>query len=144
MSAKVVRVVITGAITGALWFLLSAISLLLIGSDLLTSIESARQFERWPGSTYLFIDFLMGTWAISLFTLIRGKFKSPRTASIVCASFWWLMKTLESCKWLGLGILPAFSVVGLAVTTLISMFLATLFGAWLYDRMDPMPEVPIA
>jgi hypothetical protein len=131
---KLTRIMVAGVITGGIWYFCAIVSLHYLGAEFLVSISSVRRLAPWSGFFFLAIDLLMGIWVIALFALIRSQFKSHYAASLVCSLFWWLMKTLESVKWLGLGILPESSVLGLAITSLISMFVATLVGAWLYSR----------
>ena len=80
----------------------------------------------------------MGIWAMWLYSAIAPRYGArPATAALVGVA-WWTIKSLQSAKWAGLGFAPPGVVVliALAATSLVAAVVASMAGAWLYDRVD--------
>lgn len=80
---------------------------------------------------FVCVDLAMGIWAIWLYAAIRPRYgPGPRTA-IIAGFAWWFIKSLQSAKWAGLGLvlLPFNVVLGPLVATLVAAVVATLAGA---------------
>lgn len=136
-----IRIVLCGWVTGVVWFSLSMLSLgfarAVLSQELLELIEVGGPHERWDGSISFGIDLAMGIWTMWLYSVIASKNRNGPVAASVAAVAWWTIKSLQSAKWAGLGFLPlnAGLIVPLA-TTLVSMVVATVIGAWLYDKVE--------
>jgi hypothetical protein len=53
---------------------------------------------------------------------------------------WWVLKTLQSSKWAGLGFVTLGpNLFPLGVATLGATLLASVVGAWLYAKVGPVP-----
>lgn len=130
-----IRVLLCGLVTGVLWYLLSAISLALVGRDFVEAVLGTREGRA---GTWLFVgvDLAMGVWATWLYVVIRPHYGAGAKTAVIAGFAWWFIKTLQSAKWAGLGFvpLPANSLIGPLLGTLVAAVVATVTGAWLYER----------
>ena len=80
----------------------------------------------------------MGIWAIWLYSAIVPRYGARPTTAAIAGVAWWTIKSLQSAKWAGLGFVPPGVVVliALAAMSLIAAVVASVVGAWLYDRVD--------
>jgi hypothetical protein len=141
--AAVARIVLSGAIAGVVWFLVSATLLALFAGDLLAAVE--RSGQPAVGGVFFFaVDLAMGVWAVWIYAAIRAGTRSRRGAVLATALAWWSMKTLESAKWVGLGLIPVAVVPGPLATSLVSALLATAAGTLLYERVTLPAAAPPA
>jgi len=128
------QILLCGIITGGVWFLLSSISIVLFGAGFISSLQPPHLHPRNSPLFFLAIDLVMGIWAIWLFSIIRRNFSNPWSSAFVVGIFWWSLKTLQSAKWVGLGVLPNSPTITLVIATLVSVLASTLFGSWLFER----------
>lgn len=140
MRAKpLIRLVLCGLVAGMIWHVVSVLLLLALAPDLMPSLRSAAPYGALSGFFFYAIDLAMGMWAIWLYSAIAPRYgDGPRTAAIAGFS-WWLIKTLQSSKLLGLGFVHlGASMLPLGAATLLAAVVATAVGAWMYHRLpDP-------
>jgi hypothetical protein len=134
-----IRVVLCGSIAGVVWYLLSAVLLALFAQDLLAAVQKAAPYPRWDGASLLAIDLMMGIWAMWLYSAIAPQYGAKPGTAMIAGVAWWIMKTLQSAKWAGLGLIPLRVILVPLATTLVAVLLASLLGAWLYERVDRPP-----
>jgi len=134
------RIVLCGSVTGVVWYLLSAVSLF-FQSDIVASVrESAPHAALGGGGLFFAIDVAMGVWAVWLYSVLAPHYGSRLTAAASVGVAWWSLKTLQSAKWAGLGLLALdTSLIAMAVATLIGTLAASIAGAWLYSMVDDVP-----
>lgn len=79
----------------------------------------------------------MGIWAVWLYSAIAPRYGGrPITVAIVGVA-WWVLKTLQSAKWAGLGFVELGpDLLPLGVATLAATVLASAVGAWLYRKVS--------
>ncbi len=128
------RILLCGLVAGVVWYVLAAIVLVLVGEGLLEAVETAR--SRSPAGAWFFfcVDLAMGVWAIWLYAVLRPGHRSAPRAAVVAGSAWWLIKSLQSAKFVGLGVVPAEAVLLPFLATLPAMIAAVMVGAWLYGQ----------
>ena len=131
-----IRVVLCGCIAGVVWYLLSALFLSLFAQDLLTFVQRGGPYPRWGGPMFFAIDLMMGIWAMWLYSAIAPQYGARPTTAAVAGVAWWTIKSLQSAKWAGIGFIPQQVVLIPLATTLVAVIVASLVGAWLYDRVD--------
>jgi hypothetical protein len=79
---------------------------------------------------------MMGIWAVWLYSAIAPRYGvGPRTAGIAGLA-WWIIKSLQSAKWVGIGLIPQGVVLLPLATTLVAAVVASVVGGWIYDRVD--------
>ena len=134
------RIVLCGSVTGVVWYLLSAVSLF-FQSDIVASVRESAPHAAWGGGGLFFaIDVAMGVWAVWLYSVLAPHYGSRLTAAASVGVAWWSLKTLQSAKWAGLGLLALdTSLIAMAVATLIGTLAASIAGAWLYSMVDDVP-----
>lgn len=93
-------------------------------------------YPRWAGALFFAIDLMMGIWAVWLYSAIAPRYGAgPRTACIAGVA-WWIIKSLQSAKWVGIGLIPRRVVLIPLATTLVVAVVASVLGGWIYDRVD--------
>jgi hypothetical protein len=118
------------------WYLLSALFLSLFAQELVVFVERGGSYPRLGGAFFFVVDLLMGIWVIWLYAAITPRYGAgPRTAAIAGVA-WWTIKTLQSAKWAGLGLVPRGAALKPLAMTLVAVLAASVVGAWLYDRVD--------
>ena len=144
-GAKWIRVVLCGVVAGVVWYLLSALSFSLFPQDLVALVQRGGPYPRAGGAFFFVIDLMMGIWAVWLYSAIVPRYGArPRTAAIAGIA-WWIIKSLQSAKWVGLGLLPRADILIPLATALVAVIVASVLGAWLYDRVDrPAAKGPVA
>jgi hypothetical protein len=136
MNIRYARIVLCGLVAGVVWNLLAAVMLALVGGGLLEALQRAPVYPRSGGAIFFAVDLAMGVWTVWLYAAIRpGDNRSARTVAIVGFA-WWLIKSLESAKWVASGFIPTGVVLAPLAATLPAMMLATAAGAWLYQRTE--------
>jgi hypothetical protein len=128
------RVLLCGFVAGVVWHLLSAALLAWFGGDLLDAVQSGRRYAPRGGLYFFSVDLAMGVWAVWLYAAIRPRTSRAPKAAAVAGLAWWLLKSLESAKWLALGFIAPNVVLAPLVATLPAVVLAALVGAWLYGE----------
>ncbi|HYO46052.1 MAG TPA: hypothetical protein VEY33_05130 [Gemmatimonadota bacterium] len=131
-----IRIVLCGVVAGVVWYLLSALSLSLFAQDLLEFVERGGPYPRLGGAFFFVVDLMMGIWAMWLYTAIAPRYGAGPTTAAIAGIAWWTIKTLQSAKWAGLGFLPRGAALIPLATTLVAVLVASMLGAWLYDRVD--------
>jgi hypothetical protein len=137
-----IRLTLCGFVAGVIWHLLSVLFLSLFAPDLTTSLQRGALYARQGGAFFYAIDLLMGIWAVWLYSAIVPRYGAkPRTALIVGLA-WWIVKTLQSGKWAGLGLMAIGpSLLPLAAATLVAAVLGAAAGSWLYGKVsEPSPR----
>jgi hypothetical protein len=118
------------------WYLRSALFLSHFAQELLVFVERGGSYPRLGGPFFFFVDLLMGIWAMWLYAAIAPRYGAgPKTAAITGVA-WWTIKTLQSAKWAGLGLIPRKAALMPLATTMVAVLAASVLGAWLYDRTD--------
>lgn len=127
------RVILCGLVAGIIGYLLSAISLVWLGSDLVDAVESNRRYAPQGGAFFFGVDLAMSIWAIWLYAAIRSHYgPGPRTAAVAGFACW-LLKSLQSARWVALGFVPTRVTLVPLATTLVAILVAVLVGAWFYE-----------
>ena len=133
-----VRVILCGLVTGVIWFLLSVVALTFFGQALIEALQHLQPYPRQNGFFFFGIDLLMGIWALWVYSSIRARYSSTITTAISVGFAWWLIKSLQSAKWAGLGLVTLNAALAPLVATLPATMLATIVGTWLYEhKRDP-------
>ncbi len=131
-----IRIVLCGVVAGVVWHFLSAIFLSLFAQDLVAFVEKGGSDPRSGGAFFFVIDLMMGIWAVWLYSAIAPRYGAGPSTAAVAGFAWWTIKSLQSAKWVGLGLLPRGVALIPLVTTLVGVLVASVLGAWLYDRVD--------
>lgn len=131
-----IRIVLCGIVAGVVWFLLSALFLSLFAQDFVVYVETGGPYPRWDGVFFFAIDLMMGIWAMWLYSAIAPRYGAKPTTAAIAGVVWWTIKSLQSAKWVGLGFAPQGVVLIPLATTLVAIVVASVVGAWLYDRVD--------
>ena len=132
------RVFGCGLVAGGVWTLLSVTLLAFAGGDFLAAVRDGRQSQSVPGSGLhvflLFSNLVAGLWAMWLYTAIRPRYgPGPKTA-LWAGLAWWVIASMQSAKWVALLSIPPTAVLIPLVATLPAIILATLVGAWFYEK----------
>jgi len=132
-----IRLVLCGSVAGVVWNLLSAVLLSLVAPDFLSSVRGGAPHPPRGGEFFYAIDLVTGVWAIWLYSAIAVKYGSGPTTAAIAGVAWWVLKSLQSAKWAGLGFV-AFGVelIPLGATSLAAAVVAVAVGARLYDRVN--------
>lgn len=136
-----IRIVLCGIVAGVVWFLLSAVSLSLFAQDFVVYVRTAAPYPRWDGVFFFAIDLMMGIWAMWLYSAIAPRYGAKATTAATAGVAWWTLKSLQSAKWVGVGFAPQAVVLIPLATTLVAIVVATVVGAWLYDRVDGLTAI---
>jgi len=79
----------------------------------------------------------MGIWAVWLYSALAPRYGAKHTTAALVGFAWWTMKTLQSAKWAGLGFVEiSKGLVLVGAMSLIAAVLASMAGAWLYNKVD--------
>ena len=131
-----IRVLLCGFVAGVVWYLLSALFLSLFAEDLVTFVKRGGAYPRWDGGVFFVIDLMMGIWAVWLYSAIAPRYGAgSRTATLVGVA-WWIIKSLQSAKWVGIGFIPQELVLIPLATTLVAAVVASVAATWIFDRVD--------
>ena len=130
------RVFVCGLVAGSVWTLLSVTLLAFAGGDFLATVRDDHQ--RTPsGGLHMFLLFsnlAAGVWATWLYTAIRPRYgPGPKTA-VWAGLAWWVIVSMQSAKWVALLSIPPAAVLIPLAATLPSIIVATLAGAWFYEK----------
>jgi hypothetical protein len=127
--------VLCGLIAGATWHLLCLASLALSGSPFLSTLQGRAPHAAQGGAFFLAVDLLMGIWAVWLYSAIAPRYGAGPMTAVVTGVAWWVIKTLQSAKWAGLGFVEINAgLLPLGALTLMAGVLASGAGAWFYNR----------
>jgi hypothetical protein len=82
----------------------------------------------------LFSNLAAGVWATWLYTAIRPRYgPGPKTA-VWAGLAWWVIVSMQSAKWVALLSIPPAAVLIPLAASLPAIFVATLAGAWFYEK----------
>jgi hypothetical protein len=129
------RILLCGVVAGFVWYLLSSLLLALFARPFLDWAQAVGTGSDWSGAAWFIIDLAMGIWVAWLYATLVPRFGSrPRTA-LIAGLAWWVLKSLQSAKWAGLGFIPGTIVLAPFVVSLAASLAAAAAAAWLYDGM---------
>ena len=131
------RIGLCGILAGVVWFVLSALPLSLVAQDFVASVHGTGPHPPKGGGYFFAIDLAMGVWAVWLYAAISLRYGERSATAVIAGVAWWIIKSLQSAKWAGLGFVPDRVVVVPLATTLVAAVVATVVGAWLYSRVGP-------
>jgi hypothetical protein len=130
-----IRLVLCGFVAGVVWNLISVVFLSLMAPSFVASVQEGAPHPPLGGEFFFGVDIAMGMWAVWLYSAITPRYGArPVTAAIVGVA-WWLLKTLQSAKWAGLGFVEiGADLLPLGALTLAATVLASGVGAFLYGK----------
>jgi hypothetical protein len=135
-SANWIPLVLCGLVAGVVWNLLSVVLLSLFAPDFVASVQRSAPHPARGGEFFFAIDAVMGVWAVWLYSAIAPRYGARPTTAAITGVAWWILKTLQSAKWAGLGFVElGAELLPLGVATLVATVLASLAGTWLYSRV---------
>jgi hypothetical protein len=136
-----IRLALCGFVAGVIWNLLSVLFLATVAPEFVASIQRTAPHPAQGGAFFFAIDLLMGVWAVWLYSAIAPRYGAKPATAAIAGIAWWILKTLQSAKWAGLGFVelgPTVILLGLA--TLGATILASAAGIWLYSKVGaPSP-----
>jgi len=131
------RVALCGLVAGVVWYLLTVASIALSAPELIASVQSRAPHPGRGGGFFFALDMFMGIWAVWLYSVLTPRYGARPTTAAIVGVAWWTMKTLQSAKWAGLGFVEFnMGLVPIGALSLAAALLASMAGAWLYDRVD--------
>lgn len=131
------RVVAFGILAGIVWTLLSAAAIAIAGADFMAALPPRR---ARVGPFLLVANLIAGVWVVWLYAAIRTHYGSGLKTAAVAGTSWWILQSLQSSKWVALGVVPAHTIWGLGIATLPAMLLSAAFGAWCYENFQLRPQ----
>jgi hypothetical protein len=132
-----IRLVLCGFVAGVVWNLVSVVFLALFAPDFVTSVQSIAPHPPRGGEFFFAVDVVMGIWAVWLYSAIAPRYGARPTTAAIAGVAWWVLKSLQSAKWAGLGFVAlGTDFIPLAATTLVATVLASLAGVWLYTKVN--------
>ena len=140
-SPNWIRITLCGFVAGVIWNLLSVVFLAIFAPTFVASVQRAAPNSAQGGAFFFAVDVLMGVWVVWLYSAIAPKYGTNLTTKAMAGLAWWILKTLQSSKWAGLGFVTlGANLLPLGVATLSATLLATVVGAWLYAKAGPAPH----
>jgi len=141
-----IRLTLCGFVAGVVWYLLSVVCLSIFAPDFAASVQRGAPHPAQGGAFFFAVDLVMGVWAVWLYSAIAPRYGArPRTV-VIAGVAWWILKTLQSAKWAGLGFVELGpNLLPLGVATLGATVLASLAGTWLYSKVSEVSvrNVPV-
>ena len=135
-AADSMRLLLCGFVAGVVWNLLSVVFLAWFAPEFVTSVQQAAPHASQGGAFFFAVDVIMGIWAVWLYSAIAPRYGARPTTMIIAGTAWWVLKTLQSAKWAGLGFVDLGpSLLPLGVATLAAACLACAAGAWLFIKV---------
>ena len=135
-----IRVTLCGFVAGVIWSLLSVTFLATFAPDFVASVQRTAPYPAQGGAFFFAVDVLMGVWAVWLYSAIAPRYGAKLSTMAMTGVAWWVLKTLQSSKWAGLGFVTLGpNLFPLGVATLGATLLASVVGAWLYAKVGPVP-----
>ena len=136
-----IRITLCGFVAGVIWNLLSVVFLAIFAPTFVASVQQAAPNPPQGGAFFFAVDILMGVWAVWLYSAIAPRYGAKLTTMATAGVAWWILKTLQSSKWAGLGFVTLGPhLLPLGVATLGATLLASVVGAWLYSKGGPAPN----
>ena len=143
-DARWIRLVLCGYVAGVVWFLLSMVILAFVAPNFVPEVRQGAPHAAWGGALGFGIDIVMGVWAIWLYTAIAPRYGSKPTTAAIVGVAWWTIKSLQSAKWVGLGLVETDGLlIGLGASSLVAAVVASVVGAWLYDKVTQSAAQPL-
>lgn len=140
-----IRMVLCGIVAGMVWYLVSVVFLSLFAPDFVASVRRSAPHPPLGGEFFFAIDVAMGIWAVWLYSAIAPRYGARPTTMAIAGVAWWILKTLQSAKWAGLGFVEFdLEVLALGVATLAATVLASAVGMWLYRNVSESSPQSIA
>ena len=132
-----IRLTLCGFVAGVIWHLLSVVVLFIFALDVTTSLQRNAPYAAQGGAFFYAIDVLMGIWAVWLYSAIVPRYGAKPTTAMIAGIAWWILKTLQSGKWAGLGLVAMGpNLLLLAAGTLGAAVLGVAAGTWLYSKVS--------
>jgi hypothetical protein len=132
-----IRLVLCGLVAGVVWHLISVLFLSLFAPDFVASVQRSAPHPPLGGEFFFAVDLAMGIWAVWLYSAVAPGHGARPISVVIAGVAWWVLKTLQSAKWAGLGFVELGpSLIPLGVATLVATLLATAVGAWLYRKVS--------
>ena len=142
MKAKYwLRIVLCGWLTGFASFSLTALSVAVfaqgsMAQELLDFLEKGGPHPHWDSGVFFGIDLIMGIWAMWLYSVLVPKYGAGLKTAAIVAVAWWIMKFLQSAKWVGFGFLsPDVGLFLPGATMLVCTIVPSVIGAWVYEKV---------
>jgi hypothetical protein len=130
-----IRIPLCGFVAGVTWHLLSVVFLAYFAPGFVASVQQSAPRPAQGGAFFFAIDVMMGIWAVWLYSTISATYRTKPRAIVITGVAWWILKTLQSAKWAGLGFVELGSnLLPLGVATLGATVLASVAGAWLNSQ----------
>lgn len=115
-----IRLLLCGYAAGVVWYLFSALLLVLFAQDFLGFVKEGGSYPKWGEMAFFGIDLVMGVWVIWLYSAISKRYGERPTTAIIAGVVWWALKSLQSAKWVGIGLVPYRLVLIPLVATLVA------------------------
>ena len=132
-----IRVVLCGLVAGVVWHLTSVVFLSLFMPGFVASVQRSAPHPPLGGEFFFAVDAAMGIWAVWLYSAVAPRYGTGPISAAIVGIAWWILKTLQSAKWAGLGFVELRpGLLPLGVATLVATVLATAVGAWLYRKVN--------
>jgi hypothetical protein len=137
VPARWIRILVVGLIAGIAWYVSSSLLLSLFARPFLAWATLTGSTVRWSGGVFFAIDLLMGVWVVGLYAALSAGERNRTLAAAGASLAWWSMKTLQSAKWAGLGLIPRQVILAPLLTSLLATIVATGVGVWLFEGRLP-------
>ncbi len=126
-----------GAVAGVVWNLTSTAALAIVAPGFAPALKEGAAHPALDGGFFYGIDIAMGIWAVWLYSVLLPTYGARAGTVAIAGVAWWILKTLQSAKWAGLGFVElGAGLVVLGVTSLAGAMFATATGAWLYRKVS--------
>jgi hypothetical protein len=143
--ANWIRLVLCGFVAGVIWHLVSVVFLSLFAPDFVASVQKSAPYPGLGGEFFFAVDVAMGIWAVWLYSAIAPRYGARPITVAIAGVAWWILKTLQSAKWAGLGFVELSpGLLQLGVATLTATLLASAVGAWLYRKVSESSPKSVA
>ena len=129
------RILVCGLVAGGIWTALSVTVLAFIGDGFLAAVREGRSVHG-SGSPLFLIGANLGAgiWAPWLYVALRPRYGAGWKRALAASLAWWLMSSMQSAKWVVLLEITPSTVITPFIATLPAILMATLVGAWFYEK----------
>jgi hypothetical protein len=129
------RILVCGLVAGGVWTALSVGLLTFVGEDFLASVREGRSLHGSGSSLLLIVANLgAGIWSTWLYVSLRPRYGAGWKSAVAASFAWWFMSSMQSAKWMVLLAVSPLTVISPFVATLPAIVMATLVGAWFYEK----------
>jgi len=128
------RILACGLLAGGGWTALSVALLALIGDGFLNAVREGRSVHGGSPLFLIVANLGAGIWAVWLYAALRPRYGAGRKSALAASLAWWLMSSMQSAKWVVLLEVTPSTVIGPFIATLPAIVIATLAGAWFYEK----------